>query len=153
MLRGPQMLLDGTREVVIVGARRTGVGAFRGGLATIRAPQLGALCIKALLKDANLDPSAVDEVGHRGGYETLWVELDPRLRRTCTHGRCMCHTAYATGGDWAGAVGGGGTEPGEASGAGRRLAHHLPCIHHQQGAWSLALHQGGIRLAAASGVG
>ena len=50
-------------EVVIVGARRTAVGSFKGGLSTVRAAQLGAVCIRQLLADANhLDPSAVDEV-------------------------------------------------------------------------------------------
>jgi acetyl-CoA C-acetyltransferase len=49
-------------EVVIVGARRTAVGTFKGGLSNVRAPQLGAVCIRQLLADANLDPSAVDEV-------------------------------------------------------------------------------------------
>lgn len=50
----------------IVGAVRTPMGAFLGGLATVPAPQLGAACVKALLGRAGLPGSAVDEVymGH-----------------------------------------------------------------------------------------
>ncbi len=49
-------------NVVIVGARRTAVGNFSGTLANIPGHQLGAIVIKALLADANLDPARVDEV-------------------------------------------------------------------------------------------
>jgi len=38
--------------VVIVGARRTPVGAFQGALASLTSPQLGAVAIKAALQDA-----------------------------------------------------------------------------------------------------
>jgi acetyl-CoA C-acetyltransferase len=48
--------------VVILGARRTPVGAFQGALASSTAPQLGAVAIKAALADAGLPASAVDEV-------------------------------------------------------------------------------------------
>jgi acetyl-CoA C-acetyltransferase len=50
------------REVVIVGAARTPVGSFLGGLSPLTAPQLGALVIKAALERAGVSPSAVDEV-------------------------------------------------------------------------------------------
>ncbi|HXX32467.1 MAG TPA: acetyl-CoA C-acetyltransferase [Myxococcaceae bacterium] len=50
------------REVVIVGAARTPIGSFLGGLSPLSAPQLGSVAIKAALERAGLPPSAVDEV-------------------------------------------------------------------------------------------
>jgi len=50
------------REVVIAGACRTPVGAFQGVLASIPAPELGALVVKEALQRAGLDPKKVDEV-------------------------------------------------------------------------------------------
>ncbi len=50
------------RDVVIVGAARTPIGAFQGALASLTAPQLGAIAIKAALERAGVDPSAVSEV-------------------------------------------------------------------------------------------
>jgi acetyl-CoA C-acetyltransferase len=50
------------REVVIVGAARTPIGAFQGSLASLTAPQLGAAAIKAAVERAGLQASAVDQV-------------------------------------------------------------------------------------------
>ena len=50
------------REVVIVGANRTPIGAFNGSLAEISAPQLGAVVIREALKRAGLQAEQVDEV-------------------------------------------------------------------------------------------
>jgi acetyl-CoA C-acetyltransferase len=50
------------RDVVIIGAARTPVGAFLGGLSALTAPQLGAVAIKAALERSGVAPSAVDEV-------------------------------------------------------------------------------------------
>ena len=50
------------KRVVIVAAARTPIGSFMGGLATIPAPQLGAIAIKGALEKINLDPTLVDEV-------------------------------------------------------------------------------------------
>ena len=50
------------RDVVIVGAARTPVGAFLGSLSSLTAPQLGAAAIKAALERAGVSPSKVDEV-------------------------------------------------------------------------------------------
>jgi acetyl-CoA C-acetyltransferase len=50
------------REVVIVGAARTPVGAFLGSLSSLTAPQLGATAIKAALERAGVAPAKVDEV-------------------------------------------------------------------------------------------
>jgi acetyl-CoA C-acetyltransferase len=48
--------------VVILGARRTPVGAFQGAFASVTAPQLGAVAIKAALADSGVAPAEVDEV-------------------------------------------------------------------------------------------
>jgi acetyl-CoA C-acetyltransferase len=50
------------REVVIVGAARTPIGSFQGALASLRAPELGAVAIQAALQRAGLGPSDVEEV-------------------------------------------------------------------------------------------
>ncbi len=50
------------REVVIVGAARTPVGAFQGALSSLTAPQLGAVAIKAALERAGLKPEQVEQV-------------------------------------------------------------------------------------------
>jgi acetyl-CoA C-acetyltransferase len=50
------------RDVVIVGAARTPVGSFLGSLASVPAPRLGAVAIRAALERAGIDPAAVDEV-------------------------------------------------------------------------------------------
>ncbi|MBL9039709.1 MAG: acetyl-CoA C-acyltransferase [Archangium sp.] len=50
------------RDVVIVGAARTPVGAFQGALASLTAPQLGAIAIKAALERAGLKPDQVQQV-------------------------------------------------------------------------------------------
>jgi acetyl-CoA C-acetyltransferase len=48
--------------VVILGARRTPVGAFQGVFAGVTAPQLGSVAIKAALADSGLAASEIDEV-------------------------------------------------------------------------------------------
>lgn len=50
------------REVVIAGSCRTPIGAFQGALASIAAPELGALVVKEALQRAGVDPQKVDEV-------------------------------------------------------------------------------------------
>ncbi len=50
------------RDVVIVGAARTPVGAFQGALASLTAPQLGAVAIKAALERSGVAPGQVNEV-------------------------------------------------------------------------------------------
>lgn len=51
-----------TVRSVICGAVRTPIGAFQGGLASIRAPRLGALAIAALLERTGIAPELIDEV-------------------------------------------------------------------------------------------
>src|SRR5271156_6035824 len=48
--------------LVILSARRTPVGAFRGVFAGVTAPQLGSVAIKAALADSGVAASEVDEV-------------------------------------------------------------------------------------------
>ncbi|HEX5864212.1 MAG TPA: acetyl-CoA C-acetyltransferase [Casimicrobiaceae bacterium] len=49
-------------DTVIVGAVRTAIGKFGGGLAKTPAPELGATVIRALLARANLQPQQISEV-------------------------------------------------------------------------------------------
>jgi acetyl-CoA C-acetyltransferase len=49
-------------SAVILGAARTPIGAFLGGLASLPAPKLGAIAIKCALERAGVKPDAVDEV-------------------------------------------------------------------------------------------
>lgn len=49
-------------EVVIVGAARTPIGAFLGGLAPLAAPKLGAIAIRAALERSGVAADAIDEV-------------------------------------------------------------------------------------------
>ncbi|NRA55433.1 MAG: acetyl-CoA C-acetyltransferase [Gammaproteobacteria bacterium] len=49
-------------KVYIVAAKRTAIGTFGGALKSVAAPQLAAEAIKGVLSQANVDPSAIDEV-------------------------------------------------------------------------------------------
>ncbi|MFN7685272.1 MAG: thiolase family protein [Oligoflexia bacterium] len=51
-----------SREVVIVSAARTPQGAFQGALASLSAPQLGAIAIQAAVERAGIEASQVQEV-------------------------------------------------------------------------------------------
>jgi len=48
--------------VVILSARRTPVGAFQGAFATLSAPELGAVAIRAAVADSGVKASEIDEV-------------------------------------------------------------------------------------------
>ncbi|MDR1921594.1 MAG: acetyl-CoA C-acetyltransferase [Candidatus Adiutrix sp.] len=50
------------KDVVIVGAARTAIGAFNGALASVPAVELGALVIKEVLNRAGLPADAPDEI-------------------------------------------------------------------------------------------
>ena len=50
-----------TESAVIVAARRTAVGNFKGSLATVPASTLGATVIKAIVEQTGVDPSKIDE--------------------------------------------------------------------------------------------
>ncbi|WP_394181495.1 thiolase family protein [Yoonia maritima] len=49
-------------DVVIVGAARTPIGGFQGGLSTMTAPELGAHAIGAAIDGAKIDRDHIDEV-------------------------------------------------------------------------------------------
>jgi acetyl-CoA C-acetyltransferase len=48
--------------VVILGAARTPMGGFLGALAGVRAPELGAVAIRAAVERSGVVPDAIDEV-------------------------------------------------------------------------------------------
>jgi len=50
------------KEVVIVSAARSAVGAFNGSLSGFTAPQIGAFAIKEAVKRAGIKPEEIDEV-------------------------------------------------------------------------------------------
>ncbi len=56
------MTIGKAKETVILGAVRTPVGRFLGGLATLRAPDLGAIAIKEAMKRSGADAGDVDGV-------------------------------------------------------------------------------------------
>jgi acetyl-CoA C-acetyltransferase len=51
-----------SEQVVILGARRTPIGAFQGSLAAVTASQLGAAAARAAVADSGLPPDQLDEV-------------------------------------------------------------------------------------------
>jgi acetyl-CoA C-acetyltransferase len=51
-----------TPDAVIVAGARTPVGRFLGGLASLDAPDLGAVAIRAALERSRVDPAEIDEV-------------------------------------------------------------------------------------------
>src|SRR3989338_2607261 len=50
------------QDIVIVAAKRTPMGAMLGSLADLTAPELGAVSNKAVLQQAGLNGSEIDEV-------------------------------------------------------------------------------------------
>ncbi len=59
-------MTDLSRQPVIVGAARTPIGRYLGGLAPLSAPELGAIAIRAALQRSGVSPDDVQEVimGH-----------------------------------------------------------------------------------------
>jgi acetyl-CoA C-acetyltransferase len=54
--------MKSVREVVILSAVRTPIGAFNGSLSTVPATQLGSIVIKEALKRSKIEPDEVNEV-------------------------------------------------------------------------------------------
>ncbi len=50
------------QDVVILAARRTPIGAFNGSLASLKAPQLGAVAVKDAVAKAGIKPEDVQEL-------------------------------------------------------------------------------------------
>lgn len=55
-------MADPRHTAVIVGAARTPIGRFLGGLAPLSAPELGAIAIRAAVERSGIDPNAIEEV-------------------------------------------------------------------------------------------
>jgi acetyl-CoA C-acetyltransferase len=55
-------MLDESRIPVIVGAARTPIGRFLGGLAALQAPELGAIAIREAVRRSRVDLDAIEEV-------------------------------------------------------------------------------------------
>ena len=89
------------KEAVIIGAVRTPVGKYMGALKTVEAYDLAALVLEGAIRQANIDPSLVDEVVlgqsyQNGEYVNIarmgllkagWPESIPGItldRRCCT---------------------------------------------------------------------
>jgi acetyl-CoA C-acetyltransferase len=53
---------DASRIPVIVGAARTPIGKFLGGLAALQAPELGAIAIREAVRRSRVDLDAIEEV-------------------------------------------------------------------------------------------
>lgn len=51
-----------TEEVVILGAKRTPMGAFQGAFSAVSATQLGSVAIQGALAESTLSPSQIEEV-------------------------------------------------------------------------------------------
>src|ERR1044071_9860678 len=82
--------MSSTPDVFIVGAARTPIGKFLGGLSTLRASDLGAAAIREAMQRANVTGTQVDEVimGHvvQGGQgqaptrqAQIKAGIDPRV--------------------------------------------------------------------------
>ncbi len=55
-------MADPQRTAVIVGAARTPIGRFLGGLSAVKAPDLGAIAIRAALERSNVERSDIEDV-------------------------------------------------------------------------------------------
>jgi acetyl-CoA C-acetyltransferase len=69
------------RDVVIVGAARTPIGAFQGSLSSLSAPQLGAAAIRAALERAGVKGDLVDQV-YMGNVLTAGLGQNPARQAT-----------------------------------------------------------------------
>ncbi len=56
------MTIGKAKDTFIVGAARTAIGRFLGGLASLRAPELGAVAIAAAVERAGVNPAEVEGV-------------------------------------------------------------------------------------------
>ena len=55
-------MIDKGNEVVIIGAARTPIGAYKGSLKNIKAHQLGSIVIKEVLKKSKINNNEIDEI-------------------------------------------------------------------------------------------
>ena len=80
-------------DVVIVGAARTPIGAFSGGLSTVPAAELGTTAIKAALARAGVDAADVNEV-IMGQVLTAGLGMNPARQASMGAGVPKESTAY-----------------------------------------------------------
>ena len=80
------------KEVVIVAAKRTAIGSFLGGLASVSAPQLGKVVIAAVLDAAGIKPEQVDQV-IMGNVLTAGVGQNPARQAAIAAGIPVSVTA------------------------------------------------------------
>jgi acetyl-CoA C-acetyltransferase len=73
------------KEIVIVSAKRTPIGSFGGSLASLSAPELGAIAIGGAIKAAKIAPDIVDEV-IMGNVLTAGVGQAPARQATLKAG-------------------------------------------------------------------
>ena len=62
------------REVVILSAVRTPIGAFQGELGSLSAPQLGSAAVAGAIRAAGVEPAAVEQV-YMGAVLTAGVAI------------------------------------------------------------------------------
>jgi acetyl-CoA C-acetyltransferase len=60
------------QDAVIVGAVRTPLGKFRGSLASLEVPDLGAIPLKAVVEKAGIEPGQIDEVVMGNLFGSAW---------------------------------------------------------------------------------
>jgi acetyl-CoA C-acetyltransferase len=80
-------------DVVIASAARTPIGAFNGAFATVAAPALGELAIRAALERAGVEAGEVDEVV-MGQVLTAGVGMNPARQAAVAAGVPVEKTAY-----------------------------------------------------------
>jgi acetyl-CoA C-acetyltransferase len=80
-------------DVVIVAAARTPVGAFNGGLSSLKAHELGKIAITEALKRAKVDPKEVNEV-ILGQVLTAGQGMNPARQASIAAGLPIETTAY-----------------------------------------------------------
>ena len=68
-------------DVVILGAARTAIGGFQGGLGSVPAPELGATALRAAIERSGLEPADIDQV-NMGCVLTAGVGQAPARQAT-----------------------------------------------------------------------
>ncbi|KAL3679993.1 hypothetical protein R1sor_022949 [Riccia sorocarpa] len=84
----------GLEEVVIVAAKRTPIGGFQGGLASLSAVQLGSRAIRAAVEEAKIKPEQVEEL-YMGNVISAGVGQAPARQAALEAGlspHCICTT-------------------------------------------------------------
>lgn len=90
------------RRAAIVAPRRTPVGAFGGSLRPLRAEDLAARIVQAVVAHSSVDPSLIDDVVFAQSYPNSeapcigrWRDCTPGCRSNCW----ACRSTAAAAGD------------------------------------------------------